>query len=128
MKSMKPGRGPSFMSGLASTGAALLGVFWTIFAAAMGAGFMAPFGLIFIGIGVANAIYTFKNATSQNRCSSFDIVDGSEEPDPLNTRCSGAQSGEAKDSTGAAEQLLSLLQRACRGGFAFCSRCGKQLP
>ena len=50
MKSIKPGRGPSMMSGVASIGAAIFGLIWTIAAASMGAGPFALFGLVFIGI------------------------------------------------------------------------------
>jgi len=128
MKSIKPGRGPSFMSGLASAGAALFGVFWTVFAAAMGAWFMIPFGLIFVGLGVANAIYDFKNATNKNRYSSFDIVDGGEEPDPLNARYGGGQSSDAKDSAVLPSSFCPYCGASAEGDFAFCNRCGKQLP
>ena len=32
MKSIKPGRGPSMMSGIAGIGAVIFGIFWTIMA------------------------------------------------------------------------------------------------
>lgn len=44
------------------------------------------FGLVFIGMGVYNAVYNYRNATSENRYSEFDITDENEEPDPLNER------------------------------------------
>ena len=75
MKSIKPGRGPSFMGGIASIASGLFGVFWTIMAVGLGAWFMAPFGLIFIGLDIANAVYNFKNATGANRYSAYDILD-----------------------------------------------------
>ena len=75
MRSIKPGRGPSMMSGVSGIFAALFGVFWTIIAVSMGAFIMVPFGLIFIGIAVTQAIYNIKNATSKNRYSAFDITD-----------------------------------------------------
>ena len=69
MKSIKPGRGPSMMSGVASIGAAIFGLIWTIAAASMGAGPFALFGLVFIGMAIASGVYNFKNATSENRYS-----------------------------------------------------------
>ena len=87
MKSVKPGRGPSMMGGIGSILAAVFGLIWTCGAASMGApGFFLLFGVVFIGIGVVNAVYSFKNATGENRYSDFDIVDSHEEPDPLNER------------------------------------------
>ena len=61
MKSIKPGRGPSFMGGVMGIAGALFGVFWTVMAIAGGAWFMAPFGLIFIGVAVFNAIYNLND-------------------------------------------------------------------
>ena len=49
MKSIKPGRGPSMMSGVMSVAVGIFGLFWTIMAASIGGGFMALFGLVFIG-------------------------------------------------------------------------------
>ena len=86
MKSVKRGRGPSFLSGIIGIGIALFGVFWTILAIAGGAWFMAPFGLIFIGVAIFNTIYNFKNATGKNRYSEYDITDSEEEPDPWNEK------------------------------------------
>lgn len=51
MKSIKPGRGPSKLSTVGSICVAIFGVFWCIMAGAMGAWFMIPFGLIFVGVG-----------------------------------------------------------------------------
>ena len=101
MKSIKPGRGPSAMNGFAAVGAAAFGVFWIIIAVSVGAGFMAPFGIIFVLLAVGMAVYSFRNATAQNRFSAFDIVDDGEEPDPLNQRVSGQR---------------------------FCAHCGNPLP
>ena len=86
MKSIKPGRGPSFMGGISSILVALFGVVWTIIAASMGGGLFALFGLIFIAYAVVQAVYNFKNATGKNRYSEFDITDVNEETDPFNER------------------------------------------
>ena len=80
MKSIKPGRGPSMMNAVGSLIGIVFGIIWTCAAASMGApGFFPLFGLVFIGIGVVNAIYSFKNATGDNRYSAYDIVDEDEE-------------------------------------------------
>lgn len=89
MKSIKPGRGPSMMSGIAGIGAVVFGVFWTIMAVQMGAPiFFAAFGIIFIVMAIVGVIYNMNNATGENRFSAFDIVDEGEETDPLNERFS----------------------------------------
>lgn len=132
MKSIKPGRGPSFLGGISAIFAALFGVFWVIMACAMGGWFMAPFGLIFIAIAVVNAIHSFKNATSQNRYSSFDIVDSEEEPDPLNLKYGKLeQSNQSKQTaqTGTAEShYCPWCGTKVDGDYVFCNVCGKKLP
>ncbi len=96
MKSIKPGRGPSFMGGVMSILVGLFGVVWTVIAASAGGGFFALFGIIFIAVAVVQAIYNFKNATGKNRYSAFDITDSSEEPDPLNERFGNPQGATQK--------------------------------
>lgn len=75
MKSIKPGRGPSKLNMVSAIGAAVFGVFWCVFAVAIGGGFMLPFGIIFIVIAIAMAVYSYHNATAKDRYSIFDIVD-----------------------------------------------------
>lgn len=145
MRSIKPGRGPSMMSGVVGIFIALFGVFWTLTAASMGAGIMVPFGLIFIGIAVVSVIYNFKNATSKNRYSSFDITDGNEEPDPLNQRYGQQYSydqqygynqpdcGQKYDAYGRPEEdvdssFCPYCGNPVDGDFEFCNKCGKKLP
>ncbi len=103
MKSIKPGRGPSMMGGVAAIFMALFGVFWTIMASSIGAPlFFCMFGVLFILLAIGNAIYNFKNATGKQRYSAYDIVDSEEEADPLNERF-----GQSP---------------------AYCARCGAKLP
>lgn len=140
MKSIKPGRGPSFLGGISAIFAALFGVFWVIMACAMGGWFMAPFGLIFIAIAVVNAIHSFKNATSQNRYSSFDIVDSEEEPDPLNlkygkpvsnvvgSKSKPEQSGKTEDTNKPESRYCPWCGTKVDGDYVFCNHCGKKLP
>lgn len=144
MRSIKPGRGPSMMSGVMGIFMALFGVFWTIIAASMGGGFMVPFGLIFIAIAVVQVIYNFKNATGKNRYSAFDITDGNEEPDPLNQRYGqsynqydynqyGYTQKDGYDAYGRPEEntdsaFCPYCGTPVEGDFEFCHKCGKKLP
>ncbi len=130
MKSIKPGRGPSMMSGVSSILAAVFGVVWTVAALSMGAGgIFAIFGVIFIAMAVASAIYNFKNATSKNRYSSFDITEDGEETDPWNERF-----GENRDYTHYADNkscdsnYCPYCGAKAQGDFEFCNQCGKRLP
>ena len=132
MKSVKPGRGPSAMGAMGSVIAVIFGIFWTIMAASLGAPIFFPiFGVLFIVIGIVQAVYHFKNATGENRYSAFDIVDSGEEPDPLDRRFAPEREAEAAP----AEEDESGDFRFCPycgarlgSGFAFCGKCGKRLP
>lgn len=126
MKSIKPGRGPSFMGGVMGIAGALFGVFWTVMAIAGDAWFMAPFGLIFIGVAVYNTIYNFKNATGKNRYSEYDIVDESEEPDPWDEKFGNIRK-EEKVSVTAAKYCPYCGEKAEKD-YRFCSSCGRELP
>ncbi len=158
MKSIKPGRGPSMMGGIGSVFAALFGVFWTIMAINIGGGFMAIFGLIFIGMAFVMAVYNFKNATGENRYSSYDIVDENEEIDPFNERfgkkysqkkfeAGGYDNEDSKDSYNRNDYNADILGKVdsneknsddsyfcpycgapVEGDYAYCNKCGKKLP
>lgn len=83
MKSVKPAGAPRPWVLSGALFAAIFGVIWTAAAASMGAPpFFCLFGVVFVIIGIIQAIYNFKNATGKNRYSEFDIVDSREEPDP----------------------------------------------
>ncbi|MGN0468123.1 MAG: zinc ribbon domain-containing protein [Acutalibacteraceae bacterium] len=130
MKSVKPGRGPSMMGGIMSIAVGLFGVFWTILAIIEGAGIMAPFGIIFVVVAVVQAVYNFKNATSKNRHSQFDITDENEEPDPWNERFSEKSSSSdyyGADSSSKSNYCPYCGERA-DSDFAFCKNCGRKLP
>ena len=106
VKSIKPGRGPSAMSGIGSVLAAAFGVVWMVLAGQIGAPpVFQLFGVAFIVGAVVEAVYSFMNAAGKNRFSTMDIVDAQEESDPLNLRF-GPES-----------------QRP-----SFCSHCGRRLP
>ena len=127
MKSIKPGRGPSFMGGIMSIFVGLFGVVWTIAAAGMGGGLFALFGIVFVAVAVVRAIYNFRNATGKHRYSAFDITDSGEEPDPLNE-----QFGDLRLSTQKKTDVNSKFCPYCgtpvAGDFEYCNNCGKKLP
>ena len=142
MRSIKQGRGPSMMGGVASIGAALFGVIWTILAISIGGGLFALFGVVFILMAVGSAIYNFKNATSPNRYSLYDITEHGEEPDPLNTMFG---SNQTYNNTGyntpyynpqaTNYQTSPNSSRFCpycgtpaASDYEFCNSCGKKLP
>ncbi len=127
MKSIKPGRGPSFMGGIIGIAVALFGVFWIVMAATMGAWFMIPFGLIFVAIAIVNTIYNFKNATGKNRYSEYDITDSDEEPDPWNEKF-GNISEEQKAQPQTALKYCPYCGEKAEKDYKFCSSCGRELP
>ena len=130
MKHIKPGRGPSAMGAACSLIAAVFGVFWTIGAASMGAPvFFCLFGVVFVILGIVQAVYNFKNATGKNRCSSFDIVDSTEEPDPWDQRF-GETPGSPADRAqpGDGVRYCPYCGAEAGEGFAFCAKCGRKLP
>ncbi len=135
MKSIKPGRGPSMMGGISCIFVALFGFIWTILAASIGGGIFALFGLVFIGFAIVQAIYNFKNATSKNRYSSFDITEGNEEPDPLNEyfgnnsyHDSSASSNTTSTQSDADSKFCPYCGTKVEGDYLYCNQCGKKLP
>jgi hypothetical protein len=128
MKSIKPGRAPSFMGGIGSVVVGVIGVGWTVMASRMGApGFFTLFGVGFVVLAVAGAVYQFKNATSKNRYSTFDITDGNEESDPLNDYFGGQRESVTFDEGGDTAYCPYCGART-DDGYRFCKKCGKRLP
>ena len=136
MKSIKPGRGPSMMSGIGSVFAIIFGIIWVVMAFGMGGmagggifSIFPLFGIVFIGIAVVNAVYHFKNATGENRYSTFDITEDGEEIDPLQERF--GKTGQS-DGAGSLQSAKSIYCPYCGAkaetGYAYCNRCGKKLP
>ena len=144
MKSIKPGRAPSMMGAFGSAAAVVFGIFWTISAVSMGApGFFVLFGIVFIALGAANAVYHFKNATGKTRFSAFDITDSSEEPDPLNeyfaerkadNQTTGAAGNRKFDEDAGtagntdAVAFCPYCGAKAEPDYNFCAKCGKPLP
>lgn len=130
MKSIKPGRGPSMMSGIIGIGVALFGVLWTILAASSGGGLFALFGVIFVIIAVVQVVYNLKNATGKNRYSSFDITDEDEEPDPFNERYGNSffSRNNRYSYTKSEQNYCPYCGARVKEDFEFCQSCGKKLP
>ncbi|NCB52832.1 MAG: zinc ribbon domain-containing protein [Clostridia bacterium] len=128
MKSIKPGRGPSFMGGIGSVAAVIFGVIWTFTAATMGAPALFPlFGVVFIILGIVQAVYNFKNAAGKNRFSTFDITDEGEETDPLNDRF--GQPDQEGYTAGPEEpgNFCPYCGAGINFDYAFCRKCGRKL-
>ena len=130
MKHVKPGRGPSAMGAFGAIIAVIFGIFWTVSTASMGApAFFPIFGVLFIIIGIVQAVYNFKNATGENRYSAFDIVDSAEEPDPL-ARSLGLEREDTEPETGQTGDFRYCPYCGAHlgSGFEYCGKCGKRLP
>lgn len=125
MKSIKPGRAPSFMGGMAALFVSIFGIFWIFMAINIGAPVFFPiFGILFVIMGIANAIYNFKNATSQNRYSAFDITDNDEEIDPLNERFKPTKQPIDNIEIKYCPYCGNKLAK----DFEYCPSCGKKIP
>ncbi|MBQ7943220.1 MAG: zinc ribbon domain-containing protein [Lachnospiraceae bacterium] len=130
MKSIKPGRGPSMMGGVTGIFMIGFGVIWTLGAAQMSPLF-ALFGVLWTGIAIAQTVYNFKNATSKNRYSSFDITEGDEEPDPLNVRFgewTEEQDTYKADAPTGDSKFCPYCGTKVEADYTFCNECGKKLP
>ena len=128
MRSVKRGRGPSFMGGAASVLVGVVGVAWTIGARQIGAPwFFQLFGIVFVLLAVGNGIYELRNAASKNRYSEFDITDDGEEPDPLNQRFEEKQPGERPAAQERGARFCSQCGARLPAGAKFCPGCGKSI-
>lgn len=126
MKSIKPGRGPSMMSAIVGIAVCVIGIGWILVTLNMGAPFFFPlFGVVFVIIGIANTVYNFKNATGENRYSSFDITDDGEEPDPFNERFGTKENAPPPHKVG---RYCPYCGERAQDDYKYCQNCGRQLP
>ena len=113
------------MGALSSVVGVVFGIFWTVMAVSMGApGIFPLFGVLFILIGAAQAVYNLKNATGDHRFSVYDITEDGEEPDPLERRSAPAPSAPLRDGC----RFCPYCGAELGEDFAFCAACGKKLP
>lgn len=128
MKSIKPGRGPSMISGVIGIFMVCFGIFWTVMAA-QAFPFMAVFGILWTGIAISITVYNFKNAKSKNRYSQYDITDENEEPDPFNERF-GKNTFErwTAEEEVQGSRFCPYCGAKAKEDFEFCNKCGKRLP
>ena len=118
MKSVKPGRGPSLFGGAASVIAAVIGVVWIAVAASMNLPvYFCLFGIVFVGLAIAQAFYNLYNATAKRRFSLFDVTEEGEEPDPL----------AHGDGSGGAEAFCPACGAKVAADDRFCRKCGREL-
>ena len=123
MKSIKPGRGPSMIGGIMGIFMILFGIVWTAIASRLNP-IMLVFGILWTGIAIVQTVYSFKNATSQNRFSQVDITDAEEETDPLQEKY-----GENKDKPVSEKvRFCPYCGAPAEGDFQYCPKCGKKLP
>lgn len=138
MKSIKPGRGPSGMSFVGSVIAVIFGVFWTIAAASITAnspfgiiGAIFPlFGVLFIIMGIVQAVYNYKNATGKDRYSLLDITDSKEEGDPSDNWIKDNINNEITEQ----EENPDIDFNYCpycgtklMDEYVYCPKCGKEI-
>lgn len=115
------------MNAMGSVVGVIFGIIWTIMVISAGAPPMfILFGVLFIIIGVVNAVYHYKNATGENRYSAYDITDSTEEPDPLNTRFGSQQTYRSEPSDAAG--FCPYCGRSVAADYDYCPGCGKRLP
>ena len=127
MRSIKPGRGQSGIGAIVSVILVIFGIGWTIMAVRAGAPVFFPiFGVLFVILGIVQAVYHFKNATGKNRYSAFDITEEGEEPDPLEERFGGSASETPADGAGAS--YCPYCGAKTESAYSFCPKCGKELP
>jgi vacuolar-type H+-ATPase subunit I/STV1 len=135
MKSIKPGRGPSGISFAGSIIAIIFGVFWTIIAASMMAnapfgiiGMILPlFGVLFIIMGIIQALYNYKNATGKNRYSIFEITE--EEGDPsdqwIKRGIESEEENEQQSFIAAEANYCPYCGIQLEQDYTYCPKCGK---
>ena len=125
MKSIKPGRAPSLLSGVIGIIMVLFGIFWTVMASNFG-GIMMVFGVLWTLIALIITIFNIKNGTAKKRYSMYDITDDKEEADPLNERFKENKDDVADD--GNDSKYCPYCGAKVEETYEYCNKCGKKLP
>lgn len=130
MKSLKPGRVPSFMGFASSIFAAVFGLFWLILVnylfeennefGTLPYFFFILFGIGFVIASIGMAIYNYRNTFSKKRFSVLDIEDLSEEGKPLDSE---TPKSSLSDSLNYCPYCGNPIEKS----FSFCPKCGKKL-
>ena len=134
--SVKPGRANSAQGVVGGVFGMVFGIIWTVAAVSMGAPwFFGLFGIFFVGMIGVSTFINYKNATGDNRFSSYDIVDINDEPDPWDEKFRGdSQEFNVNPDCG---HIHPVQNETCfcpycgtKAGadFEFCKACGKKLP
>ncbi len=125
MRSVKKGRGPSRRDAIMGVFGAVFGVFWTFLTIRMGALFMTPFGLVFIGIAIYQAVHNFKNAKSENRETLYDITEDEQESfDGVYEINHKDYEIERDDDS----KYCPYCGNEVNAEYKYCNSCGKKLP
>ncbi|RVU55489.1 zinc ribbon domain-containing protein [Anaerosphaera multitolerans] len=144
MKKIKKGRGPSFLRFLGSIAAIIFGIFWTVLAFSLTTnlrssegtlkliGYAFPlFGIVFILMGIFEAIYNYRNAVSKKRFSEYDIVEDDEEDDTFTLFSKNKKSQKERDRDPIYEEDYKHMDfENTSPGFQFkkyCTECGTPL-
>ncbi len=128
MKSIKPGRQSSMMSVLGSIIGIIFILGWIGTAITMGAPFFFPlFGVCMLVIIIIQGTVAYKNTTSKNRYSLYDIVDEKEESDPLNDRFKRYDDFTIKADTSHSSSYCPECGKPTSTNDKYCRNCGKKL-
>jgi xanthosine utilization system XapX-like protein len=123
------------MGGIGGIVAAVFGVIWTVGALSIGAPpFFALFGLVFVGMAIAGAVYNFYNATNRNRMSTFDVTTDVEEGDPIATALGHGRTANQTSPGEVSQRPRKFPGEHCpfcgaKAGpdYDYCSKCGKDI-
>ncbi len=128
MKSIKRGRGPSFMGVIGAIIAVVFILFWMGAASSIGAPpIFLCFGLLGIGVAVINGIYDLRNATGKKRYSEYDIVDSEEESDPLNEVFCEPPEEAPSGRNGEEYGFCPYCGTKREQDHVYCGKCGKRI-
>jgi len=125
------------MSFVESVAAVVFGILWTIIAFSITVnspfglfGAIFPlFGIVFITVGVIQAVYNYRNATGKDRYSMYDITDSSEEGDPsakwIKDELEHQDKKERRHYETKDFNFCPYCGTRLDSGYAYCPKCGE---